>query len=518
MQEHLKKIMIPVADGSTHELVIPEEVDYGRMEAYARGQAATVRADLQRGVDRNSGLIEGLRSTCEQQAHRIGAQEESLARLHHELVVKPRLIARLVAIGYGDEEADVVVSPLSMEEAVAKVALREGLASIGYTPTETEECLEDVPALTQEDIDYARGLMEAHDPATTALTKTWLGDTRMVVFPKIDTSNVKSISQAWGGCSNLRYIPLIDTSNVVTAALPFYDGTSARCPLRRLPAFDFSSLTGGNGGMTGFLPELEILPHLDYPKCTHFLSNFKQDYKLSEIDFSFIDTATFDQTFTGTAITKPVITDFKASTSINTLYANCPNLDPDFSAYTFKSSAPKVNLGGLFFQTKVSAMPRLEFNDVSALSSFFEWNTVVPTVIPDMSMWGNVTTVNGFLHGVISTNAPERIEGLDFASVSDATNFLWSYNRFPKLRFIRILNLGKGSCATYDFSDARCWGEDTPDHPDARKSLVDTLLTDSHDRAAAGLPPATIRLYSTVRNRLTAEELAAITAKGFTLS
>ncbi len=46
MQEHLKRIRIPVADGSTHELVIPEETDYGRMEAYAREQAATVRADL----------------------------------------------------------------------------------------------------------------------------------------------------------------------------------------------------------------------------------------------------------------------------------------------------------------------------------------------------------------------------------------------------------------------------------------------------------------------------------------
>lgn len=51
MQEHLKRIRIPVADGSTHELVIPEETDYGRMEAYAREQAATVRADLSARID-----------------------------------------------------------------------------------------------------------------------------------------------------------------------------------------------------------------------------------------------------------------------------------------------------------------------------------------------------------------------------------------------------------------------------------------------------------------------------------
>ena len=290
MQEHLKRIRIPVADGSTHELVIPEEADYGRMEAYAREQAATVRADLQRGVDKNSGLIEGLRSTCEQQALRIGAQEESLARLHHELVIKPRLIARLVAVGYGDEAADAVVSPLAMEEAGARVALREGLASIGYTPTETEECLEDVPALTQEDIDYARGLMEAYDPATTALAKTWHGDTRMVVFPKMDTSNLKSISQAWGDCSNLRYIPLLDTSGVTYMLHPFLGdgGTAKSARLRRVPQFDYSSLTSCNGVMCSFLPELEIVPPVDFPKLAALRNIFANDYKLTTIPPSVI--------------------------------------------------------------------------------------------------------------------------------------------------------------------------------------------------------------------------------------
>lgn len=464
----------------------------------------------------NTAGMGGLRPLRE----RVRRVEEEMAQLRHDLTVKPGLVERLVAIGYPQEQAVKVVDSLPRETAADKVSLREGLATIDYTVTEIEECMEDVPELKQADIDHAREILAAWNPETTALNKTWHGDRRLVVFPKIDTSNVTSINAAWGGCPNLRYFPLLDTSNVTTATAAFYDGTDTRSKLRRLPAFDFSSLTGGNGGMLSYHPELEILPHLDFPKCKSFLNSFRENHKLTGIDFSFIDTATFDQTFCGMAITAPVVTDFKASASIQRIYASCPVLDPDFSAYTFKSTAPKVNLCGLFFITRVSALPKLEFNNVSDLSYFLAWSEKAPKVIPDMSMWTGVTTFNWFL-GAYDNLSAERIEGLDFSSVKSADFFIITQRSpyyFPNLRYIRIINLGKGSCATYDFTHARYWGEDTPEHPDARKSLVDTLLTDSYDRAAAAMSPITVRLHSLAKNRLTTEERAAITAKGITLA
>ena len=192
----------------------------------------------------------------------------------------------------------------------------------------------------------------------------------------------------------------------------------------------------------------------------------------------------------------------------------------DLGSVTLRGSAPMVDLRGLFQQARVSQMPVMDFNDVNNFSYMFAWSPRTPRVIPDLSAWKSVSSLTWTLCSY-DVQSLERIEGLDFSSVIDTTHFLRaiaSPRYWPNLRFIRVLNLGKGSCATYDFSHARYWGEDSPDHPDARKSLVDTLLTDSYDRAAAGLPSATIRLYPTVRNRLTAEELAAITAKGFTLS
>ena len=131
-----------------------------------------------------------------------------------------------------------------------------------------------------------------------------------------------------------------------------------------------------------------------------------------------------------------------------------------------------------------------------------------------MSRWTSAGNWERFLYtGPVAT---ERVEGLDFSSASN-TNYMFSWS-LNKLRHLRIVNLGKGPATTYDFSPLSKWGDNDAANPDALKSLVDTLLTDSYDRASAGMPAATVRLSSAVRSRLTEEQKAAITAKGFTIT
>lgn len=87
-----------------------------------------------------------------------------------------------------------------------------------------------------------------------------------------------------------------------------------------------------------------------------------------------------------------------------------------------------------------------------------------------------------------------------------------------RLRFILIKNLGKSTLATYDFSGATNWGVATTDIPDARQSLIDSLITYSHDRASNGMATVTIKLSANTKALLTEEEIAQITANGFTIS
>lgn len=68
---------------------------------------------------------------------------------------------------------------------------------------------------------------------------------------------------------------------------------------------------------------------------------------------------------------------------------------------------------------------------------------------------------------------------------------------------------------TYDFSGASVWGTRGEEN---RQSLTDSLITYSYDRASAGMATATIQLSANTKSLLTEDEIAQITAKGFTIA
>ena len=110
---------------------------------------------------------------------------------------------------------------------------------------------------------------------------------------------------------------------------------------------------------------------------------------------------------------------------------------------------------------------------------------------------------------IIQIQYPYIIYGLDLDSVETlAINASESITR--PVQYANLRNLGKSSLDTYNLQGIELWRH-------YRQTLVDSLITNSYDRAANGMPPATIRLYDSVFNELTDTEKAQITAKGFTL-
>ena len=93
-----------------------------------------------------------------------------------------------------------------------------------------------------------------------------------------------------------------------------------------------------------------------------------------------------------------------------------------------------------------------------------------------------------------------------------------TFSGCTSLQFALIKNIGKSTLTTYDFSGATVWGENSDEIPDARQSLIDSLITYSYDRASNGMETATIKLSATTKALLTEEEIAQITNKGFTIS
>ena len=102
-----------------------------------------------------------------------------------------------------------------------------------------------------------------------------------------------------------------------------------------------------------------------------------------------------------------------------------------------------------------------------------------------------------------------RAEGVDFDSL---TYLYLPTSSSDSYDYIVIRNLGKSSLTTYNFKCAK-WYYDS-----YKKYLIDSLITNSYDRAANGMDTATITLDWSTLNGLSSTEKAQITAKGFTLT
>lgn len=128
----------------------------------------------------------------------------------------------------------------------------------------------------------------------------------------------------------------------------------------------------------------------------------------------------------------------------------------------------------------------------------------------------HVTEFNMSINNDFSRNPdfyPTRVFGLDLSRANAITNTPFGGSTV----LIQAVNLGKRQeLATADLRSSY-WGDDSV-CAGARQSVIDTLLTNSFDRASAGYETATIRLTEYTAGVLTDEEKAAITAKGYTIT
>lgn len=173
---------------------------------------------------------------------------------------------------------------------------------------------------------------------------------------------------------------------------------------------------------------------------------------------------------------------------------------------------------------------RLQYIDLSRANAaavnnlyycFYDCNQLKVFKMPEM-FGQSVTSGMRFTWGDRPTN---RI----LISGSFAVSSAWTanFNNMNFAGFARLLikNLGSSNLAI-DLSANQNWGVDqeitigneTFTTTDALQSMVDSLLTYSVDRAAANLSTITIKLHANAKARLTAEQISAIEAKGYTIT
>lgn len=169
--------------------------------------------------------------------------------------------------------------------------------------------------------------------------------------------------------------------------------------------------------------------------------------------------------------------------------------------------------------------PYIEASNVTTLGSLFGHNDQLLYWVNSIRYCYNLVSIDElYCAGAISMDAilltcinVHTIKSMYWGKISDGSNVFDSNN---KIRHLTIKNIGENlsediSADQYNFSKLTLWGQDNEDCPNARQSLIDSLITYSKDLAGSSIP---IVLSSNTYSLLTSDELSQIRAKGYSVT
>ena len=357
-----------------------------------------------------------------------------------------------------------------------------------------------MPQFILDGEEYAKKIYDEWDVNKTNVRFDFNDDLNIIFFPLIDTSNVTSMTGMFSGCKSLQYVPAINTSNVTNMGSMFSDCYSLIS--LDLSSFDTSKVTNMQNMFNGCksLSSLD-LSSFDTSKVTDMKWMFNHCSGLTSLDLSSFDTSNVTDMYYMfqycSGLTELDLSSFDTSnvTRMEGMFSNCNKLTSlDLSSF---DTSKVTNMSNMF--KSCSGLTSLD------LSSF------------DTS---KVTNMNYLIDG---SSGITKIDGL-LSIKAYATTTLYYYSLFgfgtyPNLRKIALKDIGYNSlCQNINMTSATNWGVDSEDVPNARKSLTDSLIGYSFNRLMYGYPICTIVLSSNTKAQLTSDEIAQITAKGFTIA
>ena len=275
-------------------------------------------------------------------------------------------------------------------------------------------------------------------------------------IPQLDTSNVTDMNAMFFGCGNLISIPQLDTSNVTGMTNMFWGCTS----LTTILQLNTSAVTNMNSMFSG-CKSLTTIPQLDTSNVTNMTYMFYDCNSLTTI---------------------PVI-DTSAVTNMNSMFYNCKNL---------------------------ISIPQLNTSNVTDMSSMF-YNCSYLTTIPQLDT-SNVTGMTYMFSGCKSlTTIPQ----LDLSKVISVPNMMRSCSALTTLGGFQNLGMAYeiSQSANYSYYILNLLNSNKLTH----ESLMN-VINNLYDIKTKGCNAQQLILGSTNLAKLTAEEIAIATDKGWNVS
>ena len=387
---------------------------------------------------------------------------------------------------------------------------------IGYTKT---------PGYLQTGINYAKEIYDSWEVGTPSSLKSrsFDKDLNLTLFPAVDTANYSHISLM--ECSNLQYVPFIKTSELRNLGRMF-KGCSSLLEIEGISDWDTGNVTTAANAFEGCISIRNLdLSKWNLDKCTSISSMFDGCTSLESVKLpekAPLGISGLSYTFQGCSSLKVVnIPEISGKIKLAGLFKDCSSLES--VDLTPLINAKPTDISYVFYGNKSLKqlyLPNIDLSQATDMTYMF-YNCVGLSVL-DFSEFNTEKVTN--MSSIFSncTNL-QKVVNLDVSSLFGSVSLV-GYPSISKLRFLKLKNLGKHSgLTTYNFTYITYWGDEsnTVEYPlteGARQSVIDSLITDSFDRAAVGFNKCIITLSSKTKPLLTEDEIAQITAKGYTIA
>lgn len=388
--------------------------------------------------------------------------------------------------------------------------------AIGYTKT---------PGYLQTGINYAKEIFDSWEVGTPSSLKSrsFNKDLNLILFPAVDTANYSLIT--FTDCSNLQYVPFINTSELRDLGHMFKGGSSL-LEIEGISDWNTENVVSAVNTFEGCSKIKNLdLSKWNLDKCTSIANMFEDCTSLESVKLpekALLGTFGLQYTFAGCSSLKVVnIPETSAKISLSNMFKDCTSLES--VDLTPLINAKPTELSYVFSganSLKQIYLPNIDLSQATTMTYMFS-NCNSLSVI-DFSEFNTEKVTNmSYIFGYC-TNL-QKVVNLDVSSLFGSVTLV-NYPTNNVFRFLKLKNLGKHSGLTScNFTYMPYWGDEsnTVEYPlteGARQSLIDSLITDSFDRTSVGFNNCIITLSSTTKALLTSDEIAQITAKGYTIA
>ena len=294
-----------------------------------------------------------------------------------------------------------------------------------------------------------------------------------------NTSNVTNMEELFSGCRSLKSIPAMNTQNVTNMQLMFFQCEK----LSSVPALDTSNVINMNQ-MFNNCKSLSSVPALDTSNVTEMTGMFNSCKSLSSV---------------------PALNTSNV-TNMGLMFAGCESL----TTVPLLNTSNVTEMGGMFSGChSLVEIPTLDTSKGKFLDAMFAGCSSLKQ-IPLLNT-KSCTNINGMFEGCTSL---ETVPILDASNVGDISKI---FKDCPSLVMLGGLkNLGMDySSAYYIHANKREYTLDLSYSPLLTHDSLMNIINNLYDIKSKGVKPQTLQLGDTNKAKLTAEEIAIATNKGW---